>query len=399
MSRKRVITLGVLCLAAGLGFMAYQRLTTLSVKAVEVLRRDMVETVVASGRVETPFRVEIGAQVTGTVSRVLVAEGQTVSAGETLLRIEDSEAVAAVQLARAGIYQAQARLGQITSTARPAAEQAFNQATANHLNAQRQFARAQQLYRDNITSRAQLDEAQRAVDVAESVMQAARLQVVANSPGGSEVTLAESNLMQARASLLAAQAKLDYTTITAPSDARIITRQVERGAVVQPGKVLLVLSPLGPTQLVVQIDEKNLGLIREGQKAKVSADAFAAQSFAAELTSINPAVDAQRGSVEVKLRVIDPPAYLRENMTVSIDIEISRKEQALVVPLESLRDPGTPAAHVFRIIGGRAVATPVRTGAQGGTLVEVLAGVAPGDRLVGATPVPVVEGARLRVRP
>lgn len=397
MSRKQVILLVVLCLLAGIGLIFYQRWTTLAVRAVEVVRRDVTETVVASGRVETPFRVEIGSQVTGTVAQVRVAEGQIVKSGETLVQLEDSEAVAAVELAKAGIYQAQARLNQIASTARPAAEQSLNQATANYVNAQRQFARAQQLYRDNITSRAQLDEAQRAVDVAESLVRAARLQVLANMPDGSEMVLAESNLLQAKASLLAAQAKLDYTIVTAPSDARIITRQVERGAVVQPAKVLLVLSPLGPTQLVVQIDEKNLGLIREGQKARVSADAFPTLSFAAELTSINPAVDAQRGSVEVKLRVIEPPDYLRENMTVSIDIEVSRKEQTLVAPAEALRDLGTPTPRVFRIRGGRAVATPVKTGAQGGHLVEILDGVAEHDQLVGTLPVPVADGARVRV--
>ena len=102
----------------------------------------------------------------------------------------------------------------------------------------------------------------------------------------------------------------------------LITRNVERGTVVQPGKALLVLAPAGETQLVLQIDERNLGKLALGQKALASADAYPDQRFAAVVTYINPGVDITRASVEVKLDVADPPAYLRQDMTVSVDIEV-----------------------------------------------------------------------------
>ena len=69
---------------------------------------------------------------------------------------------------------------------------------------------------------------------------------------------------------------------------------------VQPGKVLMVLSPAGETQLVLQIDERNLGRLKLGQRALASADAYPQERFAAELVYINPGVDAQRGTVEVQ---------------------------------------------------------------------------------------------------
>jgi hypothetical protein len=89
---------------------------------------------------------------------------------------------------------------------------------------------------------------------------------------------------------------------------------------VQPGKVLMVLSPKADMQLVLQIDEKNLHLLRLKQAAVASADAYPDQKFDAELVFINPRVDPLRGSVEVKLTVPKPPAYLQQDMTVSVDL-------------------------------------------------------------------------------
>jgi hypothetical protein len=73
-------------------------------------------------------------------------------------------------------------------------------------------------------------------------------------------------------------------------------------------------------QLVLQIDEKNLHLLRLNQAAVASADAYPDQKFDAELVYINPRVDPLRGSVEVKLYVPKPPAYLQQDMTVSVDL-------------------------------------------------------------------------------
>ena len=84
------------------------------------------------------------------------------------------------------------------------------------------------------------------------------------------------------------------------------------------------LSPSGDTLLVVQVDEKNLGSLALHQRAVVSADAFPKQVFPAEVVFINPGVELDRASVEVKLRPLDPPNYLTQDMTVSVDIEVAR---------------------------------------------------------------------------
>jgi HlyD family secretion protein len=278
----------------------------------------------------------------------------------------------------------------------PAAEQSLLQAQANAINARQQFERARDLKAKGFVSQAALDDAQRNLDVAESQLRAARLQVQSNSPAGSEFALALTALAQARANLGAAQARLDETVIRAPVDGTLIARAVEPGNVVQPGKELMALAPTGETQVVVQIDEKNLAQLKLGQKALGSADAYPRERFAAEVVYINPGVDALRGSVEVKLRVPDPPDYLRQDMTVSVDIEVARSRGTVVVPADAVRDMNSAQPWVLVVDGWRARRRAVRIGLKGEGRVEVLRGIAPGDRLISLANGPVRDGQRVR---
>jgi HlyD family secretion protein len=357
---------------------------------------DILQTVVASGRVETPLRVDVGAQITGRVAAIPVAEGQSVRNGQLLIVLEDSEAKAAVAAARAAVLQNQARLQQVLDAALPAAAQALRRAQATSLNARAQYERIQALKARNLASQADLDTARMNLDVAESDMHSAQLQVDTNSPAGSDYRVAETSLQQALASLGTAQARLGYTRIAAPVDGTLIARDVERGDVVQPGKSLMVISPSGPTQLVVQIDEKNLAMLHVGQRALASADAYPDRTFAAAVVYINPGVDATRGSVEVKLGVPSAPVYLRQDMTVSVDIEVARRTHTLILNADAVRDGTTPAPWVTRVVHGRTQRQRVALGARGTGRVEILQGLQAGDRVLSATKVPVADGARVR---
>jgi HlyD family secretion protein len=231
--------------------------------------------------------------------------------------------------------------------------------------------------------------------VAESQWRSARLQRDSQAEGGTEHRLARAALDQARANLRLAQARLDLATLEAPVAGVLISRNVERGAVVQPGKVLMVLSPAGETQLVVQIDEKNLQLVRLGQRALASSDAYPDRRFAAEVAYINPAVDPLRGSVEVKLAVREPPAYLLQDMTVSVDIEVERRTQVLALPADGIREGG----WVLVARDGRAVRQPVKLGTRGEGRVEVADGLREGELVVPVAQAAIREGAAIRAAP
>jgi HlyD family secretion protein len=367
-----------------------------SVIVDRVRRGNLVQTVVASGHVETQFRVEIAGQITGTVEDVLVDEGQRVRKGQPLITIESSELNAAVVQAQGAVNQAQARLRQLQEVTLPAAKENLAQANATLLNAQQTYDRTSQLNARGAATAAALDQARKDLDIARTLSRMAELQVYTNSPGGSDYVLAETQLNQAKANLDTARARLSYATISAPRDGILIARNVEKGTVVQPGKALMVLAPAADTQLVLQIDERNLGMIALSQSAIASADAFPNQKFPAVVSYINPGIDISRASVEVKLTVPNPPAYLRQDMTVSVDIEVARSDNTLILPRRDIYDflSGSPWVMVIR--GGRAQKQPVQLGIEGSTNVEITDGVSEGE-----VAVPITAGVRTgqRIRP
>ena len=394
--RWRWPALAAILLLAAAGYWLAPVLLGPSVPVFPVLRGELIQTVVASGRVESPSRIDIGSQMTGEVTGVPVAEGQVVRAGQSLILLEDSDETAAVDQAKAAVNQAEARLRQIRELTTPVAEQALTQAKANLANAQKQYDRTRDLAAKGFIGKSQLDDVERNLQVAQSQMETAQLQVKTNRPDGTDYAIAQTNLQQARATLAAAQARLGHAVIKAPIAGTLISRNVERGDVVQPGKVLMVLSPAGPTQLVVQIDEKNLRYLSLGQRAIGSADAYPGKRFPAELAYINPGVDATRGSVAVKLNVPSPPDYLRQDMTVSVDIEVARLANALSLVPEAIRDAAGAAPWVMAVAEGRALKRRVKLGVRGDARVEILDGLVEGDLVLRATGNTVPEGARVR---
>ena len=360
------------------------------------VRGELVQTIVASGHVETPFRVNVSSQITGVVAAVPVSEGQMVKAGETLVLLDDREARSGVVQAEGSVAQAEARMRQMAELTLPSAQQAQQQAQATLLNAQQTYDRIVKLTRDGYSTRSSLDDAIKAVDIAKAQARNAELLVFTARPGGSDNVMAQTQLNQARAGLLAAQSRLGYTIIVAPRDGILISRDVEQGKVVQPANVLMQLSPSGETQIIVQIDEKNLGLIAVGQKALASADAYAKQSFAAEIIYINPGIDLQRASVEVKLRVSVPPDYLRQDMTVSVDVEIARRPNAVIVLSGSVHDIASGKAWVMKADAGHASRHAVDIGIVAGGKAEVLSGIEAGDLLIPVGTASVKPGQRVR---
>ena len=368
------------------------------VDTTSVVRANFVQSVVASGHVEAPYRVNIASQITGVVAEVPVEEGQSVKAGDALVMLDDREARAVVAQNEGAVAQAEARLRQLRELTLPAAKETLNQAQATLVNAQKSYDRAAKLASDGYGTKVALDDATRAVDIARAQVRTGEFQVFTSSPGGSDYVMAETQLNQARANLLSAQSRWSYTVLKAPRGGVLISRNVERGAVVQPTNVLMALSPFGESQIVVQIDEKNLAVIAIGQKALASADAFPKQTFAAEIVYINPAIDLQRASVEVKLRVPEPPAYLRQDMTVSVDIETARHPGALVLPVGSIRGLASGRPWVLKVNAARAVQSPVDVGIVSAGNAEILVGLSEGDLIVPPSATGIVAGRRIRAR-
>ena len=374
------------------------RLRAPQVDVVTLGTAPLVRTLQFSARVATTSRVSVGATLTGRVADVAVREGDAVRQGDVLLRLETDEAQAALAQAQANAQQAQARLAGLRGAGRTQAQAQLAQADATLRAAERELARTQQLVASGFISEARLDDARRAVAVARAQRDGAGAQAQAVGERGAELVQAEAQLAQARAAVQAAPARLAQAVVRAPTDGRVLLRKVEPGQIVQPGSALLSLALAGPTELVAQVDERFLDQLQPGQAASVVADAFPAQPFAAQLRSLAPAVDAQRGSVEVKLTPQQaPPDFLREDMTLSVEVRTGERPAALALPLTALRSPAPGAPDsVWVLADGRVQARPVRLGLRTLEAAEVLDGLAEGTAvIVGSAPAP---GQRARPR-
>lgn len=366
------------------------------VRTARVVRKDLEQHIVASGRVRVPSRVQIAAQTPGLVLAVGAAEGQRVKAGDLLVQIDDAEARAAVAQAKAAVDQAAAKVEQLRKVGAVVTTEALRQAQTSLERSETELERTRTLVASGALPKTQLDEARRAVDIARAQKAAADAQQVSSTPLGADSRVALTALLQAQAQLTGANVRLAQARITAPHDGVVLTRSVEPGDVVQPSRTLMVFAADAEPELVFQPDERNLSTIALGQKARASADAYPTQLFDAEVDYIAPSVDAQRGSVEVRLRVSSPPAFLKPDMTVSVDLTVGRKKDALVVPSTAVRAPATHAPFVLTVEDGRIARHDVALGLGGDGSTEITSGVAEGAEVVIADGKVLAPGQRVR---
>jgi HlyD family secretion protein len=372
--RPAIMLAGLAVLVAGL-VLVQRRGTELAVATVRLA--PLQQSVVFSARVASPTRVFVGSTLTARVAEVPHREGASLARGQLVVRLEDAELAAAVRQADAALAGAVARLASQRALAAPVATQQLLQARANAQAAENERARGESLFQQGFIGQARLDEVRRALEVAQAQVRAAQAQQDANTTGA-ERAQAESRVAEARAAAELARSRLAQTRIVAPADALLLQRLAEPGQIVQPGARLAELALREAPQLVAQVDEKFLGQLAPGQAASVVADAYPGRAFEARVAHIAPLVDAQRGSVEVKLALPAPPEFLRDDLTVSVEVLTGRRERTLVVPSEALR----PGPSVLLLVDGVTVLRPVSIGLRSLVAVEVLKGLAEGEQLV-----------------
>ena len=367
------------------------------VDVAPVRKAALTQSVVATGRIATPARISIGSPLAATVLEVAVREGDVVRPGQVLARLRSDDAEALVAQAAAALAEAEARLVQIGQLGRPVAAQQLAQAEANRQVARAEAERARRLVAEGFYAQSKADDALRNAVNAQAAVDAARAQLAAQAPGGTETEAARARVGQARAQLANARSRAALLTLTAPAAATVLTRKAEPGDVAAAGKVLLELADAGETRVYATVDEKNLRLLQVGQPARGVADAFPNQAFDAGLYYLAPAVDPLRGTVEIRFRVPRPPPFLRPDMTVSVETITGHKEATFVLPAEAVRELDGAKPWVLVATDGVARRVDVTVGLSGIGQVEILKGLAEGDQAIlpasGA-----LDGDRVRVR-
>ena len=382
---KRPVVLIALALAVLLGFLLYRQGQGPLLPGYRIESRPLVQTVVATGRVITTSRAQVGSEVTGVVLERRVQEGDRVKRGDVLLVLRSDDLAARVR-------EAQGALDSLLRSARPQSEAALRQAEAQLAQAMRERQRRADLFTRQLIAREVLEQSEQAELVARAGADKARVAAAALAPGKSD----EQQLRERLAAARAAQAK---TVLRAEVDGTVLTRKVEPGDLVQPGRVLFDIALQGDTEILLPVDEKNLAVLALAQQAYCVADAWPDRPFPAVLRFIAPGVDAQRGTVDLRLKVDPVPDYLRQDMTVSVNIQTGHRDAALVVPNDAVLDVVGTAARVRVVRDGRVARQAVTLGLRGLAVSEVTAGLAPGDWVL-ATDVAtaaVADGARVRV--
>lgn len=383
MKRRTFLTIiGCLVLAV-LAWTLVQSLRGPAVAGYEVTARPLVQTVVATGRVVAVSRVQVGSEVTGVVVERRVKEGDVVQPGDVLavLRSDDLEAA---------VREAEAALVELQESTRPQAQAALREAEARLAQASREVERRRELFGRQMIAREALEQAIEAEIIAQAAVDQAQLTARSLAAGS-------SNEAAARARLANARAQLAKTIIRSEVAGTVLTRNAEPGDLVQPSRVLFDIASAGDTEILVPLDEKNLEVLALGQTAQCVADAYPARPFPATVTFIAPRIDPQRGTVDIRLTVSPTPDFLRQDMTVSVNVETGRRERAIVVPNDALSAMVGNRAQIWLVADGRATRREVELGLRGLTQTEVTAGLQVGDRILADAEQEINEGDRVRV--
>lgn len=311
---RRLLVLGVL--AGGVfGLFAWRNATKppppprFLTEPTEV--RDVVEQVQSTGSVKPVTEVQVGAQVSGRVVKVLADFNSTVKKGDLLAEIDPS-------LLGAQVSQSGAQLS--------AGKANLRRSEARLATAKVNLARAKSLVKEGLASSADLDQAQGEHDVAVADVGSARAQI-----------------SQVAAQLKSARTTLAYARIYSPIDGIVIDRQVEPGQTVAASfsaPVLFVIAQdLSKMQVLADIDEADVGRLEEKMKADVVVDAFPGETFFGEVTQIRFAPNNVQGVVTYSavVDVKNPELKLRPGMTATVTIKTRQAKQVLAVRNSALR--------------------------------------------------------------
>ena len=381
-ARYKILLIIVLLLAVGFALFRWWQGPV--VPSYTLSAMPLVQNVVATGRVATVSRAQVGSEISGVVLQRLVQEGDQVKPGDLLVVLNSDELLAQVR-------QAELALTELASSRRPQAAAELASAKAQLEQASREAARRRNA-EAGILSREEVEQAVETERVARNNYETARVKAGALAAGQVE----EASL---REQLAVAQAQLAKTKIRAAVAGTVLTRDVEPGDLVQPGQTLFTIALTGNTEIRVPLDERNLPQLALQQNATVISDAYPDQSFPARINFIAPSIDPQRGTVEVRLTVNPVPDFLRQDMTVSVNVETAKRARALAIPNDALSSIKGDKAVVLMVRDGKIQRQQITLGLRGLAMSEVKSGLSEGDQVLADGESSLEDGTRVRLKP
>jgi HlyD family secretion protein len=339
--------------------------------------------VTASGEIVATRFADIGSASMGRLVSLNVREGDRVTSGQLLARIDPVQASSAADAAAAGLRalesEAQGAANQVKASQADLAA-----AEARAAEADRQLKRARELRQSGLIAQADLDTAQSNADTASAQVRAAEAAIERLRQS---LAAAERRVVQGRADVARARDQLNKTDITAPIDGVITRLEVEEGEMVvigvqnQPGTILMTISDLSSINAEVKVAEADVLRLKVGNTATATLEALPGRQFSGTVVEIGasalPQVGTQAAAREfrVKVRLDGDLETLRPGLTCDAEILVAERTNVLTVPLQAVVQrpgaDGAPQAGVFVVDGGVATFRPATTGIIGGLTVEI----------------------------
>lgn len=322
-------------------------------RAAPVTRGDVVETVSTTGTLQALTTVQVGTQVSGVIREILVDFNDEVTTGQVLARLE-------TEVLEARLAQDEASL--------IAAEAAVERARVAVEEAQAKEKRFATLYESRLAKIEELEAATFAVRAAKAALRSE-----------------ETRVVQGQAAVKMARTNLGHATIKSPIDGVVVSRAVDVGQTVaaslQAPVLFTLAGDLRKMRVEANVDEADIGRIASGQPVSFTVDAYPERRFKGSVVQVRLASTLVQNVVTytVVVHTDNPDGALLPGMTANVQVEVSRSDDALVVPSAALRfrpgnvapaeRPRGPAVWVLR--EGKPAAIPVQTGATDGESVAV----------------------------
>ena len=357
-------------------------------KLAKVTRGDVARSVVATGKIQPITKVEVKSKASGIVEKLYVDINYKVQKGQQLAQLDQQEIVAQVAAQKAQLAAAEAN---VTTYEANIEQDKVNAAAPDLPMYKATLDRNLQMQKEGIVSRQALDDANKDYLAALTRRDSSQAQIGVDM---AKLKQARAQVMQSKASLNQYEEQLGYTTIVAPMDGVILSRDVEIGDAVSSILVLgstatLVMTEGDINQVYVQgkVDEADIAHVYMSQPARIKVESFRDRVFQGKVTKIAP-LGVEKDNVttfEVRVSIDNPGGELKANMTANAEILLDEHKGVLTVPENAVMYDGQKNASVEvpdkkQKEGKRKVS--VKVGLSNGSATEILSGLKEGEQVV-----------------
>jgi HlyD family secretion protein len=357
-------------------------------KLAKVAKGDVARSVVATGKIQPITKVEVKSKASGIVEKLFVDINNKVRKGDPLAELDQQEILAQVEAQKAQLVAAQANVGTYEANIE---QDKVNAAAPDLPMYKTTLDRNMQMQKEGVVSQQALDNANKDYLAALNKRDGAKAQIGVDM---AKLKQAQAQVLQSQASLKQLEEQLSYTTIVAPMDGVVLSRDVEIGDAVSSILVLgstatLVMTEGDTSQVYVKgkVDEADIAHVYMNQPARIKVESFRDRIFNGRVTKIAP-LGVEKDNVttfEVRVSIDNPGGELKANMTANAEILLDEHKGVLTVPENAVMYDGQKNASIEipdkgQKEGKRKIA--VKVGLSNGSVTEILSGLKEGDQVV-----------------